>query len=199
MDAALYPFYPDIYSPAHSRPISTLASSHTMNILPNTHAHPNPFRNDSAPCSDTPMCHAYVPSEIDWSAPEQTTTRFATSDERSAPRGSARRAPAAAPAASLHPTAPPAHSGLDLASLCPPTHEIALGVLSDGAKTARHPAVRAFLHAPSAEAAARQDRDMRALCALCVLHRPAHPAHLLFWGRDEKQRTAELVQDVLGA
>jgi hypothetical protein len=64
------------------------------------------------------------------------------------------------------------------------------------------PAVREFLSAaasaPPAAPDLPSDNRVLALAALAVFYRPMHPAHWVFWNKEQKKNTAAIVQSVLG-
>lgn len=196
------PSRPSSYLPFSALSIEAFTPTPAMNGL-TAFAYPSHLPTIGASLRTTEMCHPHVPFELDLSdLVASSCSRLPTSDERSTPLGPVR---AAAPVAALA-SAPPALAAplalktaksSDVTTTDVDVYEMAPGVLSDGRNTARHPAVRAFLANPDVEAAAGLSQPMQALCALAVLHRPAHPAHLLFWARSTKQATAHLVQEVL--
>jgi hypothetical protein len=63
------------------------------------------------------------------------------------------------------------------------------------------PAVREFLSAaasaPPAAPEPPSDSRVLALAALAVFYRPMHPAHWVFWNKEQKKNTAAIVQSVL--
>lgn len=80
--------------------------------------------------------------------------------------------------------------------------QVAPGVLANGVLTVMLPAVREFLgaaaQAPPAAPELPRDNRILALAALAVFYRPMHPAHWVFWNKEQKKRTAAVVQSVLG-
>lgn len=83
-----------------------------------------------------------------------------------------------------------------------PAPSVAPGVLADGVLTAMLPDVKGFLAeaaiAPPACPQLPTDKRILALAALSVFYRPLHPAHWVFWNREQKRATATIVQSVLG-
>lgn len=80
--------------------------------------------------------------------------------------------------------------------------QVAPGVLANGVITVMLPAVREFLTAttiaPPAAPELPSDSRVLALAALAVFYRPMHPAHWVFWNKEQKRNTAAIVQSVLG-
>jgi len=83
-----------------------------------------------------------------------------------------------------------------------PAPSVAPGVLADGVLTAMLPDVKDFLAeaaiAPPACPQLPTDQRVLALAALSVFYKPLHPAHWVFWNREQKKATAAIVQSVLG-
>ena len=83
-----------------------------------------------------------------------------------------------------------------------PAPSVAPGVLADGVLTAMLPDVKDFLAeaaiAPPACPQFPTDERVLALAALSVFYKPLHPAHWVFWNREQKKATAAIVQSVLG-
>ncbi|KAG1751545.1 uncharacterized protein EDB91DRAFT_1078307 [Suillus paluster] len=81
------------------------------------------------------------------------------------------------------------------------TLQVAPGILANGVLTVMLPAVREFLsaaaRAPPAAPELPSDTRVLALAALAVFYRPLHPAHWVFWNKEQKKRTAAVVQSVL--
>lgn len=81
--------------------------------------------------------------------------------------------------------------------------QVAPGVLANGVITVMLPAVREFLTAttiaPPAAPELPSDSRVLALAALAVFYRPMHPAHWVFWNKEQKRNTAAIVQSVLDA
>ncbi|KAG1752945.1 hypothetical protein EDB19DRAFT_1824347 [Suillus lakei] len=79
--------------------------------------------------------------------------------------------------------------------------QVAPGVLANGVLTVMLPAVREFLSAavsaPPAAPDLPSDSRVLALAALAVFYRPMHPAHWVFWNKEQKKNTAAVVQNVL--
>lgn len=79
--------------------------------------------------------------------------------------------------------------------------QVAPGVLANGVITVMLPAVREFLSAaasaPPAAPELPSDSRVLALAALAVFYRPMHPAHWVFWNKEQKKNTAAIVQSVL--
>lgn len=79
---------------------------------------------------------------------------------------------------------------------------MAPGVLADGVLTAKLPSVRNFLEAttiaPPECPPLPTDNRVLALVALSVFYHPLHPAHWVFWNREQKKATALMIQSVLG-
>ncbi|KAG2111227.1 uncharacterized protein F5147DRAFT_651428 [Suillus discolor] len=79
--------------------------------------------------------------------------------------------------------------------------QVAPGVLANGVITVMLPAVREFLTAttiaPPAAPELPSDSRVLALAALAVFYRPMHPAHWVFWNKEQKRNTAAIVQSVL--
>ncbi|OJA20479.1 hypothetical protein AZE42_01970 [Rhizopogon vesiculosus] len=95
---------------------------------------------------------------------------------------------------------PPPPTKQSFQSIVPPT-QVAPGVLANGVLTVMLPAVREFLgaaaRAPPAAPELPSDNRVLALAALAVFYRPMHPAHWVFWNKEQKKRTAAVVQSVL--
>ncbi|KAL4074199.1 hypothetical protein J3A83DRAFT_2698051 [Scleroderma citrinum] len=83
----------------------------------------------------------------------------------------------------------------------PPAPSVAPGVLADGVLTAMLPDVKDFLAeaaiAPPACPPLPTDNRVLALAALSVFYSPLHPAHWVFWNKEQKKITAAVVQSVL--
>ena len=96
---------------------------------------------------------------------------------------------------------PPPPTKQSFESIVPPV-QVAPGVLANGVLTVMLPAVREFLssaaRAPPAAPELPSDSRVLALAALAVFYRPMHPAHWVFWNKEQKKRTAAVVQSVLG-
>ncbi|KAG0704504.1 hypothetical protein DFH29DRAFT_373100 [Suillus ampliporus] len=100
---------------------------------------------------------------------------------------------------SREPTPPPP-TKQSFASFVHPL-QVAPGVLANGVLTVMLPTVREFLSAaasaPPAAPELPSDTRVLALAALAVFYRPMHPAHWVFWNKEQKKRTAAVVQSVL--
>ena len=82
----------------------------------------------------------------------------------------------------------------------PRSSTVAPGVLSDGSLTIAHPEIRHFM--TSAQSNPRTppptSPTMYALAALAVFYHPKRSAHWIFWSKERRGDTANIVQKVLG-
>ena len=150
-----------------------------------------------------------LPPSLEYDFPASSTSRFPTSSIRQdAPQKSSAKPPE-------YPPKPiyPRHDPLHILSQTPPppprsypdvlpAPSVAPGVLADGVLTAKLPSVRQFLDAatiaPPECPPLPTDERVLALAALSVFYHPLHPAHWAFWNRDQKKRTAQVIQSILG-
>lgn len=177
-----------------------------------------PFRPLLLPLHDPfPARPRAIPLDLDRVSPTLPSSRFPISSIRpEAPQNCSAQPPAVPPGPRyprydpLHilttppaPTHAPPSSSLPPSRLPPaPAPSVAPGVLADGVLTALFPDVKRFLAAaaiaPPACPLLPADDRIFALAALSVFYRPLHPAHWVFWNKDQKRSTAAIVQSVLG-
>ncbi|KAH7913928.1 hypothetical protein BJ138DRAFT_1177724 [Hygrophoropsis aurantiaca] len=142
--------------------------------------------------------------------PAQSTSRFPISSERPESQPQRSATPPACSPGPIHPRYDPLHILSQAPPCVPKPHaqwakdpapEVAPGVLSDGVLTAAFPPVRDFLDAAASEPPASPplpvDKRILALAALSVFYHPLHPAHWVFWNKEQKRATAAIVQTVL--
>lgn len=173
-------------------------------------AHTDPFRSPLQPRQPVPYpCPRDLPASLEHDFPASFISRFPISSVRpDAPQKSSASPPA-------HPPKPiyPRHDPLHILSQAPPppprsypsivpARSVAPGVLADGVLTAKLPSVRNFLEAatiaPPGCPPLPTDKRVLALVALSVFYHPLHPAHWVFWNREQKKITALMIQSVLG-
>lgn len=77
--------------------------------------------------------------------------------------------------------------------------EVSPGVLSDGTLTKDYPPVQEFLEAASKDPTIPlpTEPNIFALAALSVYYHPKRPAHWMFWNKDKRKETANIVHKVL--
>ncbi|KAH7924633.1 hypothetical protein BV22DRAFT_1195792 [Leucogyrophana mollusca] len=146
--------------------------------------------------------------ELEW--PAQSTSRFPISSIRPETQPPRSATPPAHSPSPIHPRYDPLHILSQPPSRTLPPHahwnkrpapQVAPGVLADGVLTTALPLVQNFLaaaaRAPPACPPLPMDKRVLALAALSVFYRPLHPAHWVFWNKEQKRTTAAIVQAVL--